>query len=357
MITRNFPHPPYMTTSTLTLQNLVSSKENFYKIILLVFSILVWLAIAVSFITIIPIFIVLVIAFLMWIANGLLIAHLRSEGVKVTSGQMPQLDTALRDACHQLGYLKIPDMYILQSGGILNAFATRFAGKNFIVLYSEIVEAYGPDSAQIRFIIGHELGHIIRQHVLMHLLLAPGMLLPLIGCAYRRSCETTCDRFGTFVSDNADASVDAMLRLAGGKTLGSYMQAEKFAQQHESDRGFFVSWHELSSGYPTLSQRVHQLLGIKEGRERPQGARNFLAYFFAFLMPGGSPIFLIILLYFAIIFGAMVIPALAHAEKTVAAEGAHLLAPPTLPVEEPPRQEHASEGDTTPAAPEPESTP
>jgi len=36
--------------------------------------------------------------------------------------------------------LELPDIYIVQSGGLLNAFATRFFGRHFVVLYSDIVE-------------------------------------------------------------------------------------------------------------------------------------------------------------------------------------------------------------------------
>ena len=69
----------------------------------------------------------------------------------------------------------------MQAGGILNAFATRFAARDFVVLYSDILEAYGVDSGEIRFLLGHEIGHIRSKHILKNMILLPGLLLPLLA--------------------------------------------------------------------------------------------------------------------------------------------------------------------------------
>jgi len=176
----------------------------------------------------------------------------------------------------------------VQSGGILNAFATRFLGRNFVVVYSDMLEAHGEDSPRMRFILGHELGHIKRGHILKHLLLLPGMLVPLLGVAYNRACEATCDRHGALAcGGNIDGAIDAMMALSGGKFAGLKMNSTAFAQQHHSSRGFFVSLHELTSGYPTLSQRVSNLIALRDGVLPRRTERHPLAYFFALFTIGG----------------------------------------------------------------------
>ena len=60
------------------------------------------------------------------------------------------------------------------------------------------------------------------------------------------------------------------------------MRADAFARQHVEDRGFFVSWHELESGYPTLSQRVYNLMALNRG-EPARVPRGLFAYLFAIL--------------------------------------------------------------------------
>ena len=136
---------------------------------------------------------------------------------------------------------------------MLNAFATRHSGRKYVVIYSDLLEAYGPGSAEIKFLLGHELGHIKQRHIIKQLLLFPGLLVPLLGNAYSRACEASCDAYGAVASGDLDASVNAMMVMSGGKVASKLMNPEAFAEQHTKMRGFFVSWHELISGYPTLS--------------------------------------------------------------------------------------------------------
>jgi len=82
-------------------------------------------------------------------------------------------------------------MYVLQGDGVLNAFATRFARKNFVVIYSDIFEmAYQEEKDAVSFIIGHELGHLKRRHVSNWrlFLTLPARFIPLLYKAYSRAC-------------------------------------------------------------------------------------------------------------------------------------------------------------------------
>ena len=269
----------------LTLSQLTDPQEKTYFGFALVFSILVWI---VCVVTIIPILYVLGISLFVWLGNGLLIASLKAEAVKVDAAQFPALAQALSRVCAKLGVTPVPDLYVAQSGGMLNAFATRHCGRNFVVLYSEILETYGADSPEIEFLIGHEIGHIRRSHLQKRILLFPGLLLPLLGNAYHRACERTSDRHGAFAAREPAGAVRAMMILAGGKQARETMSPEVFARQYMEHRGFFVSWYELISGYPTLSQRVAHLIALQNGGTPPHAPRNFFSYLFAFFTFGGS---------------------------------------------------------------------
>jgi Zn-dependent protease with chaperone function/competence protein ComGC len=277
----NPPVPPV----GLTAANLTTSKESNYHTFVMILAILFWLAIA---ITIFGIFYALFIGFFLWLGNGLLTAYLRSEGVRVDERQLPELHATFRAVCDQLGVIKPPALYVIQAGGILNAFATRFSGRDFVVVYSDFLEALGPSSPEMKFVLGHELGHIKSRHVLKSLFLGPGMLFPLIGPAYRRAWETSCDRYGAYAAQDVEGSVRAMLVLSGGKQHGPQLSADAFAGQHADERGFFVSLHELTSTYPTLSRRVTDLLSLRTGQPARKPERSPLAYLAAFFMPGGN---------------------------------------------------------------------
>lgn len=270
--------------STLSLGEMKLKKEGSYFKVVMVIAILCWLIIA---ITIVGLIYGLLIAFFFWLANGLMIAHLKSESVLVTEQQLPTLHQTYMEVVAQLELAVAPPLYILQAHGLLNAFATRWSGRHFVVVYSDMLEACGEDTAQIRFLLGHELGHVRSNHVLKKMLLLPGLLFPLIGSAYSRACEGTCDRYGAYASGDLRASAQAMLILAGGKRAWLQMDPDVFSAQYKAERGFFVSWHELTSGYPTLSQRAYNLLTMDTFSQPVGEPRNPLAYLFALFSVGG----------------------------------------------------------------------
>ena len=270
--------------NTLSADTLTLPKEKTYLAFVIIISVIVWSFFAMAMF---PIFYAVMGFISVWIGNGLLVASLRAEGVKIGKDQLPELEQVLHEVCAKLDISKIPELYVIQSGGMLNAFATRHSRRKFIVVYSELLEAYGPSSSEIKFLLGHEIGHIKRKHLIKQLILFPGLLMPLLGNAYYRACEASCDRFGAFASDDMDASISAMMVMSGGKRAGRTLNAPAFASQYSQMRGFFVSWHELMSGYPTLSQRVANLLCIKEGRQPPTTFRHPLAYIFALFSVGG----------------------------------------------------------------------
>ena len=274
------PSWPHLSRNTLPAET-----ENTYFVFVVLVSVLLWMALIM---TIIGAVYGLVIALFVWLGHGLLAAHLRAEAVRVNERQLPALHATFLTVCQQLGVSQPPGLYVLQSGGALNAFATRFAGRDFVVVFSDMLEALGPSSPEIKFILGHELGHLKSKHILKQTLLAPGLFCPLIGPAYRRAWETTCDRYGAFAAQDMDGSLRAMLTLSGGKDQGRLLDAEAFASQHEEERGFFVSLHELSSSYPTLSRRVRDLRALQTGQTAPRPPRNPFAYFFALFIPGGN---------------------------------------------------------------------
>lgn len=266
-------------------ENIILQKEKVYFYVLVIFAILFWLFVLATIVG--PLF-VLAFAFMGWLANGLFIARLKSDCVLITEQQMPELYGTFRQVCSKLELTKLPELYVVQSQGMLNAFAIRHSGRNFVVLYSDIVEAYGQSSDEMRFVIGHEIGHIQRKHILKLLFLGPARILPLIGTAYSRACEATCDRYGAFAVNNIGGALTAMMILSGGKESGRLMSSEAFSQQWYNHRGFFVSWYELISGYPTLAQRVANIIAIKNNSKAPKVSRHPISYVFAFFTFGGG---------------------------------------------------------------------
>ncbi|MCM2676197.1 M48 family metallopeptidase [Alkalicoccobacillus plakortidis] len=158
-------------------QNIASSRETIYFVLAIIFSVLVYVIAAIS---IIGIGIALFIFAFMFFVNMTMLGSIRGNGVRISENQFPDVYERVKVMSEQMGLQKVPDVFVIQSEGILNAFATRFWGRNMVVLYSEIFDLgreQGKD--ELDFIIAHELSHVKRRHVWKNILIAPSSVYPL----------------------------------------------------------------------------------------------------------------------------------------------------------------------------------
>jgi Zn-dependent protease with chaperone function len=168
--------------------------------------------------------------------------------VKVSERQFPHIHALVRDGAYILDLPDIPDCFVIQSP-IVNAMAI---GKDrpFVVLTTGLVNLH--DEEELRFVVGHELGHILSGHAVYRT-----MLLILIQLAARiawmpigylglrgiiwgleewfRKSELSCDRAGLLAGQDVDAARRALMKLAGGPYL-SELNPDAFREQaHEYD--------------------------------------------------------------------------------------------------------------------------
>ncbi len=148
----------------------------------------------------------------------------------------------------------------MQSRGVLNAFATRFIGKHYIVLYSDILEvAYEEGEEAVKFIIGHELGHVKRGHLnpFLKFLMFPSYIFPFLSKAYYRACEYTCDNIGYSLAPKG--AIMGLLILAAGKNLYKQINLEEYLENTKADTGILSWLAEIFSTHPHLNKRIRAL--------------------------------------------------------------------------------------------------
>lgn len=136
------------------------------------------------------------------------------------------------------------------------------------MLYSDVVDALADNPDALNFYIGHEIGHIKRKHLKWStVLLLPASILPLVGAAYSRAREYTCDRHGLAACENALNAEFGMAALAaGGKRWRTMSKTSYIAQSQHADR-FWMSFHELVDDYPWLVKRMGALRALAQGQE------------------------------------------------------------------------------------------
>lgn len=188
-----------------------------------------------------------------------LATSLRGSGVRLGPEQFPQLWARVSELARRAGLAEVPETYLLQQGGSLNAFATRFLRRRMVALYTDLIDACGDDHAARDMVIGHELGHLKARHLDFVWLLLPGMFVPFLGAAYSRARELTCDRYGAALCGDPAGAARGLAILAAGGRLGPQVNLQAFvAQRHDLDTGWMTLGRWLGS-YPPLSARVEAI--------------------------------------------------------------------------------------------------
>ena len=161
--------------------------------------------------------------------DRLLRVQLMGSYLLATADSFPQLYRAVQEGCEILDVPKRPSVYI-QPGG-LNAF-TAGVQQPILVLNAGLIDSMSEE--ELRFVVGHELGHIKSGHVLYYQI---AMLLPVLAEAvgmatfgvgsllsfplevalirWQRMSELTADRAGLLACQDVNAATTAMIKLAG----------------------------------------------------------------------------------------------------------------------------------------------
>ena len=256
-------------------------------------------------------------------AQSALIAHIKGNGVELSEQQFPELFQQFTACCDTLGIATRPEAYILNGNGGLNAFATKFLGTQFVVLLSDVVDAMDEHPDGVRFYIGHELGHLRMGHLRGQLLRWPVLWLPLLGAAYARAKESTCDRHGLACCASPEGAARALAALSAGARRWRQLDLGAYVRQSAQGSGFWMSFHELIGGYPWLGKRAARVLDVQAA----QPARSPLAYVLALFVPYagrmGAGFGMLIVVYIIGVLAAIGIPAYQEYVQKAALEAAY----------------------------------
>src|SRR5262250_3000161 len=171
-----------------------------------------------------------------------------ASAVRVSQEQFPHLYELLLDGASVLDLPEVPELYIWQNP-LPNAM-TLGSDKPFIVITTGLVDLY--DQEEMRFAIGHELGHALSGHALYRTMLyhltrlatrlawfAVGYIsLRIIIAAleewYRKS-ELSADRAGVLAGQDPAAARRALMKLAGGSRMHELSHDEFHKQARDYD--------------------------------------------------------------------------------------------------------------------------
>ncbi|HVY35022.1 MAG TPA: M48 family metallopeptidase, partial [Caulobacteraceae bacterium] len=145
----------------------------------------------------------------------------------------------------------------------------RLLGGRYIFLTSALVEANSDE--QVRFVIGHEIGHHAAGHLnpWLNFVKLPAHFVPFLMRAYSRSREYSCDSIGAYISKDVAASRSALQMLGCGcRRLNGAMNCEAFMAQEDMVPPIFGFLTEIFRSHPRLTRRV---AAIKSGKAVADG--------------------------------------------------------------------------------------
>jgi Zn-dependent protease with chaperone function len=218
-----------------------------------IFSFFIWFALV---FTIFGLVYLGLIGLVFFLGHVIFVTHVRGSGVKLGPDQLPELHAAVEGLAKRMGFEKVPDAYVIQAGGILNALATKLFRSNFIVLYSDLLDACGEETAARDMIVAHELGHIKEGHLNWHWFFLPGFFVPFLGAALSRAREYTCDRYGLAGAGRKEGAMRGLAILAVGAEKAKKVNLKAMARQVEDlDTGWMTLGTWLAS-HPPLAARL-----------------------------------------------------------------------------------------------------
>ncbi|MGO1977033.1 M48 family metallopeptidase [Brachybacterium tyrofermentans] len=196
-----------------------------------------------------------------WWVRATMYAQLRTNAVRMSPTQFPEGYRMVVEAAQQYGMRRVPDAYVQLGNGTINAFASGHGFRRFVVVYSDLFEIGGSvrDPEALRFVIGHEVGHLAAGHVSYLRLVFTTIInmIPILGPALSRTQEYTADNFGYSYAPAGSPGVVAV--LAGGKYLNAEVNVHELADRAATDPSFFVHWVNLLSSHPVTTWRAHAL--------------------------------------------------------------------------------------------------
>ncbi|MBN1389141.1 MAG: M48 family metallopeptidase [Candidatus Thermoplasmatota archaeon] len=196
-------------------------------------------------------------------------SHLKETSVRVGDETAPVIHSLCMEASKKLG-MEMPEVY-LDASPEVNAY-TRGLVTPVVVLHQGLLDKM--DQGELRFVIGHEFGHIKLYHFAIRTMFEPRLLrVPLIVylplMVYRllflngrmsRSMEHSADRAGLHACEDINSAVSCMIKLrTGKKEVDRKTVAKAVAGKFEIDEeeGFLS---ELLSTHPELADRIRELV-------------------------------------------------------------------------------------------------
>jgi Zn-dependent protease with chaperone function len=150
----------------------------------------------------------------------------------------------------------------------LNAYTFGLSSPKVVVLHSPLLQVM--DEEELRFIMGHELGHVRLGHTWLNSLMggmagipSPFVASAILGMAFlwwNRACEYSADRAGLLACGKPHKAISALVKLAAGTQTRTQADLKRTLQYIEAEDDHALSnVTEALTTHPMTIRRIEEL--------------------------------------------------------------------------------------------------
>ena len=195
---------------------------------------------------------------------------LTANGIKVSKIQFPEVYSCAEDIAAIFG-VPTPQVFIINDP-IPNAFIHGIGGLTFVGVAHSLIEQLDP--CGLRFIFGHEIGHIQCRHVLyttmMQWLLGNTQRVPrgdveqllLTMFSWMRMAELSADRAGLLACGNSRSAFICLLTMTvGSRDLAEQVDIHEYVADQTCSLSFnpFALRRQNTQSHPFMPFRICEL--------------------------------------------------------------------------------------------------
>lgn len=196
-----------------------------------------------------------------------------ASGIKITDNTYPELNEIF-DMCSEKLSIKRPYAIISPVIGGINAMAFGSDEEPYIVLSPLMAKTMNKE--QLKFVIGHECGHVAMGHMTYHTvvslatnfanaipvigpIISKGAALPLM--AWSRRSEISADRAGLLCCDDVEVAKRTLLQITMPFMDATAIDVDDYVNNSEKylDKGVLRRVNEFADAHPIIPKRIKSL--------------------------------------------------------------------------------------------------
>lgn len=204
----------------------------------------------------------------LFVSMGSTFSSTRLYSVEIGKNQFSDIYNVACRYADMLNLKNVPKIYVKQNGGVINAFASYYLFRNYILINADIFEvAYlkNKDINAVSFVLAHEMAHIAYNHTKFWY--NAGILLskyvPILYPALSRAREYSCDNVAKTLCPEG---IYGIFIIILGKHLYKNVNIDEYLIQARKTHGWFLFYKNAVSMHPVPVFRVRSLYGLTRPR-------------------------------------------------------------------------------------------